>query len=280
MSLAAEERKRRILDLLEISGKVKVKDLAAILKVSTETIRKYLDDLQEEGKLKKVYGGAIGPSFYNQEPTTIEREIINKEAKEKIGKLAASIINDNDVIALDDGSTPFQLARKLRNKKDLSIITTSINSLSVLIELLSHNIFTGRIIMLGGEIDPRHHRVVGELTLEMLENIYVDKYFISADGLSESGEVTSYDLSKGMVAKKLMEHANKNILLIDYSKLNKRTHYKFAHLKDINMIISDKKYPVDWEHVLDQYDVKWLYEEENDSKDNAGLHDDIINESD
>lgn len=261
MSLAAEERKRRILDLLELSGRVKAKDLAVLLKVSTETIRKYLDDLQDEGKLKKVYGGAISTTFYNQEPPTMERETLNKEAKEKIGELAASIINDNDVIALDDGSTPFQLAKKLQKKRNLTIITSSINSLAILIELISQNVFTGRIIMLGGEIDPQHHRVIGELTLEMLENIYVDKYFISADGLSENGEVTSYDLSKGMVAKKLMSHSNKNILLIDHTKLNRRTHYRFAHLKDINMIVSDQKFPSEWESIFEQNNVNWLYGE-------------------
>lgn len=263
MSLASIDRKRKILELLENDGKVKVKDLAVILKVSTETIRNYLNDLEQEEKLKKVYGGAINPAFYNNEPPSIEREIINNEAKERIGKMAVSIIKDNDVIAIDEGSTPLQLVKKLRDKKNLTIITSSLTSLTVLIDLLSQNLFSGKIVMLGGEVNTTHHRIAGELTLEMLNNIYVDKFFISADGLSKNAGVTSYDISKGMVTKKLIEHANKKILLIDHTKINKRTHYKMAGLEEINMVISDEIYPDNWKSILDEHNVKWLIAEDD-----------------
>lgn len=258
LSLAGEERKRKILELLEISGKVKVNELAEILEVSTETIRKYLDELQQEEKLKKVYGGAINISFFNEEPPTVEREVIHSEAKQRIGEYAASLINDNDVIAIDDGSTPLQLVKNLHKKRNLTIFTTSISALSVLIDLHQQNIFTGKIIMLGGEINTTHHRVTGSFTIEMLENLYVDKYFISADGITKEAGITSFDSSKGMVTRKLIDHSNKQIVLIDYSKVGKRTHYKMADLQDIDIIVSDKEHPEDWEYLLKENDVKWL----------------------
>jgi DeoR family fructose operon transcriptional repressor len=258
LSLASIERKRKILELLVNDGKVQVKDLAVLLKVSTETIRNYLNDLEQEEKLKKVYGGAINPVFFNNEPPALKKEIINKEAKERIGKMAVSIINDNDVIAIDEGSTPLQLTKRLKEKRNLTIITSSLNSLSVLIDLMSQNLFSGKIIMLGGEVNTTHHRIAGELTLEMLNNIYVDKYFVSADGLSKNAGVTSYDTSKGIVTKKLIEHANKTILLLDHTKINKRTHYKMAGLEDIDMVISDKSHPENWESFLNEHNVKWL----------------------
>ncbi|MGG3478469.1 DeoR/GlpR family DNA-binding transcription regulator [Peribacillus frigoritolerans] len=258
MSLAGEERKRKILELLEVSGKVTVKDLSGILKVSTETIRKYLDELHQEEKLKKVYGGAIENSFFNGEPSTDEREVIHSDEKRRIGEIAVNLINDNDVIAIDDGSTPLQLAKNLRKKKNLTIYTTSINSLSVLIDLNNQNIFSGKIIMLGGEINTSHHRVSGPFTLQMLDGLYIDKFFISADGLSVNDGITSYDFSKGMVAKKLIAQSEKSILLIDHSKVGKRTHYKMAALQDISMVISDKQHPSDWETPLRENNVKWL----------------------
>ncbi|WP_144548584.1 DeoR/GlpR family DNA-binding transcription regulator [Bacillus sp. X1(2014)] len=264
MSLAGEERKKKILDLLEISGKVKVSDLAENLKVSTETIRKYLDELHQEEKLIKVYGGAINVSFFNEEPPTIEREIIHSDEKRRIGEMAANLINDNDVIAIDDGSTPLHLAKSLQKKRNLTIFTTSINALSVLIELSQQNIFSGKIIVLGGEINTNHHRVTGGFTMEMLDNIYVDKYFISADGLSKDYGITGYDYSKGQVTKKLIEHSGKSILLIDYSKVGKRTNYKMADFKDIHMVVSDKPHPEDWEHILKDNHVKWLVAEEEE----------------
>lgn len=266
LSLAGEGRKREILELLDISGKVKVRELSEMLKVSTETIRRYLEELHEDGKLKKVYGGAIKTSFYNEEPTSIEREIINAEEKNDIGLMAVNIVNDNDVIAIDDGSTPLQLAKNLRNKRNLTILTTSVTSLTVLTDLHYQNLFSGKIIILGGEINTNHHRITGPLTLQMLDNLYVDKYFISADGVSLKEGITGYDYSKGMVTKKLMQHADKSILLIDSTKINKRTHYKMADLADINMVISDKDYPAEWEETLKKNNTKWLVADHSDEE--------------
>ncbi len=258
LSLVGEERKRKILELLDVSGKVKVNELSNILKVSTETVRKYLDQLQKEEKLKKVYGGAINISFFNEEPPTVEREVTHSEAKHRIGELAVSLINDNEVIAIDEGSTPMHLVKNLRNKQNITIFTTSISALSVLIELHQNNIFTGKIIMLGGEINTTHYRVTGSLTIEMLENLYVDKYFISADGLTREAGITSFDSSKGMVTKKLIEHSGQSIVLIDQSKIGKRTHYKMADLIDIDIIVSDHEHPQDWEYLLKENNIQWL----------------------
>lgn len=258
LSLAGEERKKKILELLEISGKVKVRELAEILAVSTETIRKYLDELHQEEKLKKVYGGAINLAFFDEEPSSLERDFIYSDEKKKIGELAANLINDHDVIAIDDGSTPLQLVKNLRKKRNLTIFTPSINALSVLIELSQQNIFSGKIFILGGEINTVHHRVTGGFTMEMLDNIYVDKYFISADGLSKDDGITGYDHSKGMVTKKLIEHSDCSILLIDHSKVGKRTNFKIADLKDINMVICDSPHPENWGHMLKENNVQWL----------------------
>ncbi|WP_065409883.1 DeoR/GlpR family DNA-binding transcription regulator [Pseudobacillus wudalianchiensis] len=266
MSLAGEERKKKILELLEISGKVKVKDLSKMLKVSTETIRKYLDELHQEEKLKKVYGGAINVSFFNEEPSTQEREVLHSDEKRRIGEMAASLIHDNDVIVIDDGSTPLQLAKSLRKKRNLTIYTTSVTALSVLIDLHQQNLFSGKIIMLGGEINATHHRVSGIFTLQMLENLYVDKFFISADGLSRDTGITSYDFAKGMVAKKIIEHSNKCILLIDHSKIDKRTHYKMADLKDIDVIITSEPHSSEWDVPLRENGIKWLVADKREEK--------------
>lgn len=258
MSVAGEERKRKILELLDISGKVNVKDLAKTLKVSTETVRRYLDELDKEEKLKKVYGGAIKVSFFNVEPTSIEREIINAEAKQRIGELAVTFINDNDVIVIDDGSTPLHLAKNIKNKRNLTIFTTSVTALSALIDLNFNNMFSGRIIILGGEINTSHHRVSGAMTLEMIENLFVDKYFISADGITLNEGITSYDYLKGMVSKKLIEKSSKTIVLIDGSKIGRRTNYKMGDFKDIDLIISNVAYPEEWEKTLIDNKVKWI----------------------
>lgn len=263
MSLASVDRKEKIIELLQDNGKVKVKDLAEELLVSTETIRKYLDDLQEEGKLTKVYGGAIPPPTSDVELPSMEREIINQVAKEQIGKKAVDLIQDFDVIGIDDGSTPFYLAKHLKGKQNLTIVTPSINSLNTLIQSISAGLFTGKIILLGGEIDPIHQRVIGELSLDMLDNIYVDKYFISADGLSKDGIITSHDVSKAMITKKIMEHANENVMLLDHTKIGKRGHFRMTDLDEVDTIITNKKFDTEWLSLLENYQVKGILTNHN-----------------
>lgn len=262
LSLASVDRKKKIVTLIEQNGKVKVKNLATLLEVTPETIRKYLNDLQKDGKLKKVYGGAISTPTHIKEPPSFKRESMNKEEKRLIGKKAVDLINDNDVIGIDEGSTPFQLAKNLKDKKNLTIVTSSINSLTVLINSISQNKITGKIILLGGEIDPIHQRVIGELSLEMLDKIYVDTYFISADGLSENGEITSYEVSKNMVTKKIIEHSNVNVLLIDHTKIGHRAHYKMTDLSQIDIIISNKKLPHKWINLFNTHNVQCLISED------------------
>lgn len=263
LSLASVDRKEKIIQLLETNGKVIVKDLALELNVSTETVRKYLDDLQEEGKLVKVYGGAIPPPSKEFEPPLLEREVLNKKAKENIGKKAVELIEDYDVIGIDDGSTPYYLAKHLKGKQNLTIVTPSINSLNVLVHSIASGLFTGKIILLGGEVDPTHQRITGELALNMLDNIYVEKYFVSADGISESGLITSHDVSKGMITKKLINHSNENILLLDNSKIGKRGHYKMTDLNKINTLITNDELDESWQSLFRKNNVKFIVADNN-----------------
>lgn len=258
MSLASVGRKRKIIEQLNKDGKVIVKELAEELDVTTETIRKYLDDLQEEGQLVKVYGGAIAPPKNEIELPSFDREVINKDAKENIAKEAVSLINDHDVIGIDEGSTPFYLAKYLEGKHHLTIVTPSINSLNVLMHAITTGLFTGKIIFIGGEVDVQHQRVSGELALSMLDNIFVDKFFLSADGISENGLITSHDVSKGNITKGIMHHANENILLIDETKLGKRGHYRMANLEELNTIVTDEKLSTEWTRLFHTHNVQLI----------------------
>lgn len=94
MSLLAEERKKRIVDLIEDHGQVKVNDLAKEFNVSMETVRRYLEELEYEKKLKKVYGGAVKVESSIIEPSMFEREIVRIEEKKRIGMKAASLIKE------------------------------------------------------------------------------------------------------------------------------------------------------------------------------------------
>ena len=154
MLILPEERKNEILNELKRIGKVKVIDLAKQFNVSEETIRRDLTQLEENGLLKKVYGGAIKTTFQSGEPPFTQRTTVNQEEKIQIGKKAAELISDGDVIVIDVGTTTLEFAHSIQNKKNITILTNSIPVSAVLTESLNQQKFTGQILLLGGQIDP------------------------------------------------------------------------------------------------------------------------------
>lgn len=123
MSLVGEERKKHILELIEAHEKVTVDHLADTFDVSRETIRRYLNELEAQGKLKKVYGGAIKVSYGKIEPAYTGRETQHKAEKSLIGKKAAELIKSNEFIFIDEGSTTLQIIPHLLNIPALTIVT-------------------------------------------------------------------------------------------------------------------------------------------------------------
>lgn len=151
MSVVGEERKRTILEKVEFKGKVKVSELAREFAVSTETIRRYLEELDREKKLKKVYGGAVQLPGAGIEAPMLEREMLHIEEKKRIGYKAATFVEDGDVIAIDDGSTPLQMVPYLVHRKNLTIVTSSFPVATQLISSINKKMFHGEVLFIGGK---------------------------------------------------------------------------------------------------------------------------------
>ncbi|BBH22255.1 DeoR family transcriptional regulator [Paenibacillus baekrokdamisoli] len=257
MSLAGEERKRSIMTLLNEKGKVNVSELSQIFDVSTETIRRDLDELEKDNKLKKVYGGAVKFKV-EVEPPHYEREFIHAEAKRVIGALAAELIEDNDVIIIDEGSTALQIIQFLESKRNLTILTSSIPSLISLIDHQKRGLYDGKIIFIGGEVNARHLRVSGPIAEKIMEDFYVNKSFLSVDGISLENGLTSYDLDRALFTRKLIRSSETAILLADSSKIAKRTVAKIMDLPDIHMIVSEEGPPSGWIPSLKEMQIRWI----------------------
>ncbi|QTH41496.1 DeoR/GlpR transcriptional regulator [Cohnella sp. LGH] len=260
MSLAGEERKREIMTLLNEKGKVIAGELAQRFEVSTETIRRDLDDLEKENKLKKVYGGAlrISPKV---EPPLLERESTNVEAKLKVGALAAKLVEDNDVIVLDEGSTVLQMIPFLEHKRNLTILTNSIPALMRLLEYQKRGTFDVKIILIGGVVNTQHLRATGPIAEKIIEDFYVNKAFISVDGVSLKHGITSYDYEKAVFTRKLIGGSEMAIVVADYSKIAKRTVARIAELRELHTIVSDEAPPEEWKSQLGKLELRWIHRE-------------------
>ncbi|MFC7392704.1 DeoR/GlpR family DNA-binding transcription regulator [Scopulibacillus cellulosilyticus] len=258
MSLVGEERKRYILKVLDEKGKVKVNDLAKELNVSTETIRQYLEQMDKKNLLKKVYGGAIKVSTDRIEPSQYIRENVNSEEKRKIGKAAADLVQDNEVIIVDEGSTTLQMIKYLSKKKDITLVTNSVAALTLLIDFEMKGLFHGKINFIGGEVDSKNLRVSGLIAEQFIQNFYADKLFLSTEGVTKDHGFTSYNSNKALLSRKFMDCAKETIVLVDHSKFGARRYYKIADIKEVDKIISDQLPPHDWEGILAEKNVEWI----------------------
>ncbi|MCM3631242.1 DeoR/GlpR family DNA-binding transcription regulator [Paenibacillus glycanilyticus] len=257
MSLAGEERRKRILEMLGIKGKVNVNELSQQFEVTTETIRRDLDDLEKSNKLKKVYGGAVKLKT-EIEPAYNEREIIHAEEKRAIGVLAAGLIEDNDVLVIDEGSTAMQIIHHLKDKHNLTILVCSIPTLTLLLDYQKNGEYDGRTIFIGGEVDPKHLRVSGPISEKMMEDFYVNKSFVSVDGVSLENGLTGYDYERALFTRKLMQCSQTTIVVADSSKIGKRTVARIADLSDVDYVVSNSEPPSGWTEKLQDRGVTWL----------------------
>ncbi|WP_068618748.1 DeoR/GlpR family DNA-binding transcription regulator [Paenibacillus tuaregi] len=258
MSLVGEERKQVILNMINDAGKVRTNDLVRTLQVSSETIRRYLEELEEDNRLKRVYGGAVKMTLEREELPHGKREVLRAEEKRRIGRAAANLVEDNDVVVIDDGSTTQQMIQFLMYKKNLTVLTNSVPGLNLLIEYTNKELFGGEVFFLGGKIDAKHYRTCGSLTGSMMSSFYVNKAFLSIDGLHPRRGITSYDADRANLSRVFMEHAKQNIILTDSSKLGDTKLYKMAAIKEIDTIISDVPVPSEWAEELKDLDVEWI----------------------
>ncbi|MBB6671572.1 DeoR/GlpR family DNA-binding transcription regulator [Cohnella nanjingensis] len=258
MSLMGEERKGVILDLLNLEGQVKTFDLVQKLNVSSETIRRYLEELEAENRLKRVYGGAIKINPSNEEPSYLKREVLYAAEKQRIGKLAATLVEDNDVIFLDDGTTPLPMIQYLMNKKHLTVLTISIPALHLLMEYKNKELFSGEIYLIGGKVNTTHSRVTGSIAEKMAGLFHADKAFVSIDGIVLGKGITSFDAERGQLVNRVIENAKQTIVLTDRTKIGLTQLYRTADWRDIDIVISDVEIPKGWEETLEERGVVWM----------------------
>ncbi|EJL40204.1 DeoR family transcriptional regulator [Brevibacillus agri] len=257
MSLSFEDRKKTILKTLERDGKVQVRELAEILQVSGETIRRDLDKLEKEGMLRKVYGGAVKEKTSSWDKPFEQRAAMNEKEKRSLCKAAAELVEDGDSIMIGYGTTTLEIVRFLADKQNVTIITQSIPVL-----LLALEVFKGRIIFIGGEVERVQKSAVGPLAERMLERLKTNKVFISASGISMSDGITDYDLDGANISRKMMERAEEVIVLADHTKFGKTDFAYICPLVDASMIITDKSCSEEWKKILAEKEIELLIAED------------------
>ncbi len=233
-----EERHKRIIDQLKKESTVRISELSESLGVTRQTVRRDLSELDKDGIIKKVHGGAV-LNRTNIEPPYSARDNTSVTEKQYIGEKAASFIEDGDAIFLDIGTTTLSMAKKLESKKDLTVIT---NSLLIAIELANNPEI--KVIMCGGELRGKELSLSGPISNKSIQDIFIDKAFIGVGGLSLDAGFTDYHLDEAEFRRLMIKNAQKAFALADHSKIDIVAIYKTADLSEIDVLITDMKTPI------------------------------------
>jgi len=235
----AEERYRRIMDLLRQNGRVTVAELSESLQVSPVTIRRDLEKLEEREWLLRTHGGAVlppeGGSDEFREKSVLEKQEQFVEEKRRIARAAAELVHNGETVALTPGSTNLFLAECLGGKKDVTLVTNALN-----IALAAARFPELDVVVVGGKLRRKSLAVTGPIAEADLRELRVDKLFLGVDGLDPDAGLTTPNLSEAGVNRCMIDIAREVVVVADRSKFGKVTLSCIAPVERADLIISDR----------------------------------------
>jgi DeoR/GlpR family transcriptional regulator of sugar metabolism len=231
--MLTSERKQLILARLKQDGKIVAKDFSLEMVVSEDTIRRDLRELAQEGLLQRVHGGALPSS-----PAIIDfagREEIRHEGKVAIGRAAAAMIQPNQVVILDGGTTSREIARHLPPGLAATVVT---HSPTIALELVHHP--TIEVILLGGRLFKHSVVAVGASCIEAIGQLRADIFFMGVTGAHPQTGLTTGDFEEAAIKRALSHAAAETYALVSAEKLNAASPYRVLGLDEISGLIIER----------------------------------------
>ena len=252
------ERRQSLVDILRKQPGLRVPELAMILDVSEGTVRNDLNALEEQGLLMRVHGGAVlNQQNQFQNTSFVRRYQQNAAAKLAIARQAAVLVNDGDSILLDASSTAYYFAQALSERQRLRVMT---NGFEVARELAQNS--TNMVILLGGVVNNESSSVTGLLSEHIIEELHIQKAFLSCSGFSLERGMTEVHLGEAQLKRKAMESSQQLFALVDSSKFGKEDLTSFARIEKIDCLFTDTRLSSDWAQRLKQAGIEFTICEE------------------
>ena len=243
--MLAEERRDEILQMLRAEGRVHVGALSRHFHTSEVTIRNDLRALQERGQARKAHGGALLPDEMSRDIPLLEKARQHVAEKQRIGAAAAALIRDGETIILDSGTTTQEVAKRIKDRNNLRVITNGIN---IAMELVG--VRGVQVILLGGLLRDNSFSIGGHFAAEMLRQFAADKVFLGADGCDLVFGLSTPNLDEARVNQAMVGAARERILVADASKFGKTSLSRIAPLSDMTQVISDQRLSAEFQDEL------------------------------
>lgn len=258
--MLAIERRGEILERLQVEKRVVVSELSQSYGVSEETIRRDLEKLEKEGLIIKSYGGAVlNEQTIFDLPFTVRKTQKGAE-KQQIAALVENLVRDNEAIMFDASSTAAYIARGLKKKKNLTVIT---NSVEILMEVSGAPAWT--VISTGGTLHESPFALAGARTNEALSGYHVDKAVISCTGLSLDVGLTDSDEQVADSKRIMIRAAKERILVADHTKFGKVAFAGICGLDGIDKIVTDRKPQEEWLDGFERLGIRCIWPERNEN---------------
>jgi DeoR/GlpR family transcriptional regulator of sugar metabolism len=245
-SVTTYERRQSLLDLLHKQPGLRVPEIARALDVSEGTVRNDLNALEDEGRLRRVHGGAV---LDHQDPfqnnSFVRRYKENVAAKIAIAREAATLVKDGDSILLDASSTVYYLARALSERHGLRVVTNGFEVARELAQNPSNNVF-----LIGGVVNNNSSSVTGLLSERILEELHTQKALLSCSGFSLERGMTEILLAEAQIKRKAIESSQQLFALVDSTKFGKEGLTPFARPIQIAQLFTDSGITDEWKSRL------------------------------
>lgn len=232
--MLSAERREAVKRKVSVEKRVLIHDLCNEFKTSPVTIRKDLDYLEKEGVLTRVHGGGILNQSVMNDLSISENEKIHLKEKERIARYAESLISEGDVIILDSGFTAVHIARRLKIRSGITVITSGLNVANEIVD--SDN----ELILAGGVFNKKTFGLSGGFAENIIENSVVDKLFLGVDGVDCKKGLTAYNYEEAKLNRLMIKAATETILIADSSKFGKKTMGFIGYINEVDKIITDK----------------------------------------
>lgn len=250
--MLAVERRNKIEQIINKEGRVLVVELASKFDVTTETIRADLEKLEKQGVLVRTYGGATRADNSEPELAITERDTINYEGKQSIGKFAAGLIRDGETIFLDASTSAWHLARNIKDKRGITVITNAekiVNELSACDHI--------HVVCVGGQLTAHNMSFVGRVAEKTIrDNYYANKFFFSCRGVTLSRGLADTSEGEAEIKKAMLSCSESAVFLCDKNKIGRLGVPHVADLSEIDCFITDAALSEEWSEELAKQEVK------------------------
>lgn len=247
--MRAAERQIKIQNFIRTQEFIDAIELAAKLEVSESSIRRDLMDLEQQGLIRRVRGGAVSLQF-REEPRSMGWAANRaREEKQRIGKATAALLEEGQTLIMDGGSTVAEVARQLQGHS-LQVITNSI-----LIGQIFYDSKSVELTLTGGYLYPRLGVLLGPICEEMLTRVAADVLVMGIGGITEAGLSNTNTLVVGS-ERKMIDVSRRVIVVADHSKFGRQAMAHLAPLEAVDTIVTDQNLPPRFEKLLVKYGVE------------------------